>query len=970
MGMKLLDKLRSQPEWQSDDPVTRITAVRDLSDDAQDLLAEIARHDEDAAVRREAVGRVRDADILASILGTDSDEQVRVEAASAVRHLVLEAEVTATGERWLRSLTDERDLIAVARSARLETVSRAALSKLTDARALGAVARRANRIEIATEALARLDDPAELQSVVVKAEDKVIAVTAFERLASGQLSRETLETLAKRAKHKAVSRRAKAALAALDEALGTTEPNLHHVALCEQLEALTTANSFLRGRTALDSLLQRWAQLDDTVETALTARFATARRQVETRLAVLEAEQVAALKLKQQREDALTARRSLRERVEQLGEAEVAGQLQQLRAEWDAIPEMTAGALAEEITGLSRRFEASVAACEERHEQWMASQVSVGQLETLIGEMEQLAESGSETSGQERWPEAEKTWRDLMNDARSRVSAADLRTEARISALLKRREVVDARRRAGDIAAKTERARQSVENLTRLTRRCETIEGLVGSDKLQLPAAERQLRAVREALEQIGPLPSRREREAITRRLRHAHTTLVGRVRELRDFADWQRWANLGVQEDLCRQMETLAAASDADDVARRFRDIMTRWRQASQVQKGQGKELWERFKVAHDVVYPRFQAYRAAQTAKLEANLQLRLKIVEEAERLASSTDWLRTVHRITELQADWKAAGPFPRRQQKELWTRFRTACSTFFDRRKADLTHRKQEWAHNLELKEALCSRLEALAGTEDVAGAIQHVKEAQAEWKKIGPVRRTRSDGVWQRFKASCDTVFERARSAEREAVVDLAAARETICDELEALLPNGEPAGAPPEGLAAKVRDLQQRWRQSADAPQVLRRRLATRFGQGVSRVIDAYPGVFRGTELDPVRQLKRLEKICERVEVLIDREAVEVQHASPAEILATKWRDALASNLMGVRVDEATKRRAAVDEVNRLQAERRRIGQMPGEEGRHLAERFQHARDRVLQQAQPRNPPRSRRVVRPSRSSG
>ena len=968
--MKLLDKLRSQPEWQSDDPAIRTTAVRDLSDDAQDLLTEIARHDEDPTVRREAVVRLTDVDVLASILSVDSDELVRAEAASAVRQLVVEAEEVATGERGLKSLTDERDLVAVARSARLEAVSRAALSKLTDARALGAVARRANRIEIAAEALARLDDPSELQSVVVRTEDKEIAVTAFERLASGQLSRDTLDMIAKRAKQKAVSRRAKAALAALDEALGTTEPNLRHVALCEQLEALTAVDSFARGRAALDNVLQRWAQLDDTVETALTVRFATARGQVETHLAALESEQLATLKVKQEREDAVTARRSLCERVEQLDGVDVLEQLQQLRAEWAAFPEMTASTVAEEIAGLSRRFETSVAACEERHQQWMANQVSVEQLETLVGEMEQLLESGSGTPDQDRWPEAEKTWRGLMNGVRRSLPADDLQAEARIAALLKRREVVDERRRAGDIAAKTERDRQSDENLTRLKRRCETVEGLVGSDKLQLPAAERQLRALREALEQIGPLPSRRDRDAITRRLRHAHTTLLGRVRELRDFADWQHWANLGVQEDLCRQMERLAAASDADDVARRFRDIMVRWRQASQLPKGQGKELWERFKVAHDVVYPRFQAHQAAQTAKLEANLQLRIRIVEEAERLASSTDWLKTVRRITELQADWKAAGPVPRRQQKELWTRFRAACSTFFDHRKADLAQRKQEWAKNLELKETLCARIEALAETEDVASAIQQIKEAQAEWKQIGPVRRTRSDAVWQRFRTSCDTVFERARSAERDAVADLAVARETICDELEALLPDGESADAPPDGLAETVRDLQQRWRQSANVPQVLRRRLAARFGQGISRVVDAYPGVFRGTELDPVRQLKRLEKLCERVEALVDSEATDAQHASPAETLAAKWRDALANNLMGVRVDEATNRRATVDEVNRLQVERRRVGQLPGEEGRRLAERFQRACDRVLQQAQPGKPPRSARVVRPTRSAG
>ena len=60
-------------------------------------------------------------------------------------------------------------------------------------------------------------------------------------------------------------------------------------------------------------------------------------------------------------------------------------------------------------------------------------------------------------------------------------------------------------------------------------------------------------------------------------------------MRELRDFSDWQRWANLGVQEDLCRQMEALAELSDEAALSHRFRDIMARWRQAADVPKDQG---------------------------------------------------------------------------------------------------------------------------------------------------------------------------------------------------------------------------------------------------------------------------------------------------------------------------------------------------------------------------------------------
>ena len=166
-------------------------------------------------------------------------------------------------------------------------------------------------------------------------------------------------------------------------------------------------------------------------------------------------------------------------------------------------------------------------------------------------------------------------------------------------------------------------------------------------------------------------------------------------------------------------------------------------------------------------------------------------------------------------------------------------------------------------------------------------------------------------------------------------------REAICDKLEALLPAAGAAGDPPEQLAATVRDLRQRWREAPEVPQAVRRRLTARFGHGINRVVETWPSVFRGSDLDPHRQLRRLEQLCARAETLLGGHVESRQ--SPAEILAARWRDALASNLMGTRVDEAARRRSALDEVRRLQAEWRKIGPLPGPDAQRLAQRFQQA---------------------------
>src|SRR5205823_6007701 len=78
----------------------------------------------------------------------------------------------------------------------------------------------------------------------------------------------------------------------------------------------------------------------------------------------------------------------------------------------------------------------------------------------------------------------------------------------------------------------------------------------------------------------------------------------------------------------------------------------------------------------------------------------------------------------------------------------------------RRHADLAERKKIWAENLAKKEALCVKAEALSQSADWEPAAAEIKKLQNEWKAIGPVKKSRSEAIWQRFRTACDAFFTR------------------------------------------------------------------------------------------------------------------------------------------------------------------------------------------------------------------
>jgi len=276
-------------------------------------------------------------------------------------------------------------------------------------------------------------------------------------------------------------------------------------------------------------------------------------------------------------------------------------------------------------------------------------------------------------------------------------------------------------------------------------------------------------------------------------------------VQDLREVAEWQQWANIGIQEQLCEKMEALRTAEDPEAVARRIRELQEQWRQAADVPRAQGEALWRRFKAIHDELWTRCEAYFAAQAGVRSENLAKKVVLCERAEALADSTSWLATADAIKGLQAEWKNVGAVTRGQEKAVWERFRTACDRFFTRRQEDLAKRKALWNENFAKKEALCVAVEALATSTDWDRAAADIRRLQAEWKAIGPVKKSRSEAIWQRFRAGCDAFFVRYTQRHDVARAERVAAREAICAELEALVSLEADATSAPDGLAAGVR---------------------------------------------------------------------------------------------------------------------------------------------------------------------
>ena len=943
--MGILDRLRPQSKTTHPDPNIRIEAVHEA--DAGDLasLSGFAKDDGDARVRRAAVSRITDAPVLADIARNESDAGVREHAISqlAEQGAKHDAEVASAAVAALASLGRERELATVAKGSGPEAVRRAAIAAVRDQKSLGSIARHANEGSARLLAVERLTDAAEMEGVALRGEHADAAVAAVDRLENP--SAETLANISQKARAKAAQKRARTLIKASEPALAPAEEagpafkeGDQHTArdLVAQMTALSAVGDFTQLREAYAAGRVAWVELlaDADIQDNIQADFEAASEVVRQRLAADEAARVDAERQRRALEQEQADRTAVCVIVEGLAGEDIVDRLADTRASWEGMPAMPAAWAGE----LDRRFAEACRAAEKRHERRLEARQSAERLPSLVSEIEALAASESYGDIRSQWYALRKQWQaiarevEIDGELKTRFDAASVILETH------------------EQAYRDSKGQEQTKNLQRLQALVQKLEIRASAEGLTLKQTDQLLKDVKLAVGTMGPLPGKQEREDLMVRLQAVRTSLTPRIQELREAEEWKRWANVQVQEELCTRMEALIPLADTDPekASNEMRTLQERWKPVAAAPRSQAETLWTRFKAAQVQVYDKCKDFFASQATERVENLTQKEALCVRAEAMADSTDWVKTADAMKTLQGEWKAVGPVTRGNEKAVWERFRAACDKFFTRRQDDLKQRKQDWTENLKRKEALVTEAEQLSQSTEWEQAASRIKRLQVDWKTIGPVKKSKSDAIWNQFRAACDLFFERFKNRDSVALTGKMADRESAVAELEALVPAAEAIDpTPPDDLYAKVQAARARWVQGPELPRHTLAPLSERVNASLFALVTRWPDGFKGTDLDPELTRGKMEKLIAKVEKLLPTESVEpAKNLSPAELLARQWREALAANTMGAgasRQAEDARQRAAEQEVRSAQAAWARMGPLSPDQRKPLQDRFDRA---------------------------
>ena len=221
---------------------------------------------------------------------------------------------------------------------------------------------------------------------------------------------------------------------------------------------------------------------------------------------------------------------------------------------------------------------------------------------------------------------------------------------------------------------------------------------------------------------------------------------------------------NLKIKEDICAQIEELAAAEgEWAEQLRKIQELQAKWKNTGYVPKTQNHIIWERYQTAVNSFFKKQEAYKKRIGEQINERIAAREKLCEEAEALANSTDWKNTPKVFTKLSADWKSAGSVPAEQYEKLLQRFKKASDTFFENRNSFFDNTRKT-------REEVCQKLEALNFDASNPESLAAWKAIEAEWKALE--NNGYSKELNERFFTVSDRIWEAASKNNPEITKEL------------------------------------------------------------------------------------------------------------------------------------------------------------------------------------------------------
>jgi hypothetical protein len=222
---------------------------------------------------------------------------------------------------------------------------------------------------------------------------------------------------------------------------------------------------------------------------------------------------------------------------------------------------------------------------------------------------------------------------------------------------------------------------------------------------------------------------------------------------------DKQLSNNLEKKLSVIEQLKDLIENADTATMYKSFRALQDTWRTIGPVSKNHYNDTWKTFHHHVERFYDLLHLSNDFRDLDFKHNLEEKLKIIDKVDALVEVADINVAFKELQDLHKIWKEdIGPVSQEMREDVWQKFSAATKKIHDRRHDHFREMRSKYQEIIDKKLTIVDKLNAYETSSnkshnDWQKSIKEVEALRQEYFNAGKLPYSKSEEVWQKFKAA-------------------------------------------------------------------------------------------------------------------------------------------------------------------------------------------------------------------------
>ena len=274
--------------------------------------------------------------------------------------------------------------------------------------------------------------------------------------------------------------------------------------------------------------------------------------------------------------------------------------------------------------------------------------------------------------------------------------------------------------------------------------------------------------------------------------------------------------------------------------------------------------------------IYNTYRKERAEFNRQLEKerenNLALKEAVIADLKALLEKQEDVNaTFPEFREIQNRWRAVGPVPAQNYRNINETYQLYVEQFYDMVKINRELRDLDFKKNLEAKEEFCQQAEALAEGSNVVEAFRELQKLHEQWKEYGPVAKEFREQVWDRFKAATAVINKKYQAyfeGLKEQQSENLAKKTVLCEKVEEIADREVANSNEWNAFSKEIEDIQKEWKTIGFASKKENQKIYDRFRAACDKFYGRKRDFYNDYKDSINVNLEKKVAICEEAEAL------------------------------------------------------------------------------------------------------